>query len=754
MPPRGNGGGPAGSGVPGDPFARFEDDFEGDATRVEQEATAHEQPASQPPQMHPTLTCEAGPDLGKRFTVIVGETGIGRSIDNDVILTDIAVSRKHVKILRDEGGQIQFQDLGSGNGTLVNGVRVRNGLLRSGDRIEIGETRFVLHVPTDAEVRHARERTDTARAGDDQDRTAPPQLGQGAAPIPALGMSAGAQQAFAQMNPQIAGAVTARPPSMPGAPLSSIPAAPMPMGMSPQGMPMGMPGQPMGMPGQPMGHPPGFGAPGQPQFPVPVMQTQQLPASTVKHAPPIVGRIVGAIVLLGAGVGIGALFMNQGPPPTPPERATPRPDGSAYITAGIAAYEARHLAEAESQFRQALAIVPAEPRATQYISLITEARAHEARLNAAREAFGRGEPDATLAALNGLPESSLFRVEINVLRVSARDQIVSRLLNEARAAQRDGHSAEARDRLARAAGYDPTNADLVALIPVIARNGITPIPPPAYVPPSATDAATTAPATPTATSGSSSSSSNDSGGSRSSSRGSSGSRDSTSTGVRTPLVGAEAFDTNNSGSRAGGSQVTGVAADIRVLELYRSGDFAGAARYARTAAGNASGGTARRLADTASSIDRFAREYQRVRAAGNDTSRVLRSIEAAISLDQDISGGSAYAAQLRPMLVDATVSAAVSAWNSGQFTESCQKIRRASELDSRNNTVRDYVRRCEQRATTVLSDAVAAERTNITQAQELYRSVLTLVPASSSTYRTAAQRLSALGRTRPVDEDE
>lgn len=220
------------------------------------------------------------------------------------------------------------------------------------------------------------------------------------------------------------------------------------------------------------------------------------------------------------------------------------------------------------------------------------------------------------------------------------------------------------------------------------------------------------------------------------------------------MLGADAFERPSARTNTGGARVTGVTADIHVLELYRNGDFSGAARYARTAAGNATGGTAHRLADMASSIDRFSREYQRVRAAGDDTLRVARSIESAIALDQDISGGSAYAAQLRPLLVTATVAAAVSAWNAGQFTESCQKIRRASELDSRNTTVRDYVRRCEQRASTVLQDAVASERSNVTQAQELYRAVLTLVPASSPSYRTAAARLSALGHARPVDEDE
>ncbi|MBK8170046.1 MAG: FHA domain-containing protein [Sandaracinaceae bacterium] len=750
--PRGNGGGPENAGGPRDPFAAFEDDFEGDATRVEQEATSHEQPASHVPQLHPTLTVEAGPDVGKRFTIIVGETGIGRSIDNDVILTDIAVSRKHLKILRDDSGEVQFQDLGSGNGSTVNGVRVRNGVLRSGDRIEIGETRFILHIPSAAELRGARERTNTAPAGGgyDGDTTAPPQLGQHFAPMIGTGAAAGVARPV--LNPQLAGAATVRPPAMIGSPQQPVMPSGAPQFSSPplsnQQFPnQALPGQ--GFPNQ------GFANQGFPNqgFPNHAQPTAQHPAQAgVKHASPVIGRIIAAVVLLGTGVGIGMLFLNR-PAEVQQRTDPPRPDASAFVTAGMAAYNARHLADAEAQFRQALAVTPNEPRAMQYLSLITEARAHEAKLTAARESFARGDGDATLAALNGLPESSLFHSEINVLRVSARDQIVARLLNEARAARRAGRTADARDRLSRAAGYDPTNADVVELARTIAPNGYTAIPPAAYVPPVIEPLPTNSQAG-TNEGNSAGGSSSSSGSSRSGSRsGSSGTGSSTNTsgGLRTPIVGGDAFEGT---SRSGGAAVTGVTADIRVLELYRSGDFSGAARYARTAASNASGGTAHRLADMASSIDRFTREYQRVRAAGSDTARVLRSIESAIALDQDISGGSAYAAQLRPLLVEATVAAAVTAWNGGQFTESCQKIRRASELDSRNATVRDYVRRCEQRATTVLQDAVAAERSNITQAQEMYRSVLTLVPASSASYRTAAARLSALGRSRPVDEDE
>jgi Protein of unknown function (DUF3662)/FHA domain len=83
---------------------------------------------------------------GRRM--MVGRTGavIGRSRDCDIVLADANVSRRHAEILPTEGGW-SVGDLGSTNGTAVNGRRIRGAVsLSGGDRIEIGtsELRFEL----------------------------------------------------------------------------------------------------------------------------------------------------------------------------------------------------------------------------------------------------------------------------------------------------------------------------------------------------------------------------------------------------------------------------------------------------------------------------------------------------------------------------------------------------------------------------------------------------------------------------------
>jgi len=65
------------------------------------------------------------------------EIVVGRSSDLDMVLVEDMVSRKHAKISA-TGDQIVIQDLGSTNGTFVNGEKIKKARLKEGDRILIG----------------------------------------------------------------------------------------------------------------------------------------------------------------------------------------------------------------------------------------------------------------------------------------------------------------------------------------------------------------------------------------------------------------------------------------------------------------------------------------------------------------------------------------------------------------------------------------------------------------------------------------
>ena len=82
---------------------------------------------------------------GTRLQLREGITSFGRLPSNDVILLGDLVSRHHARITYFEG-RATLQDLGSHNGTFVNGIRVRNAIpINEGDLIELGTTvRFLV----------------------------------------------------------------------------------------------------------------------------------------------------------------------------------------------------------------------------------------------------------------------------------------------------------------------------------------------------------------------------------------------------------------------------------------------------------------------------------------------------------------------------------------------------------------------------------------------------------------------------------
>jgi hypothetical protein len=76
---------------------------------------------------------------------------IGRGSDADLRINDPGISRSHAQIRvsgSDSAPQIDIVDLGSTNGIMVNGQKVRHAVLGEGSRIEIGSTRMLVHAPT------------------------------------------------------------------------------------------------------------------------------------------------------------------------------------------------------------------------------------------------------------------------------------------------------------------------------------------------------------------------------------------------------------------------------------------------------------------------------------------------------------------------------------------------------------------------------------------------------------------------------
>jgi pSer/pThr/pTyr-binding forkhead associated (FHA) protein len=80
---------------------------------------------------------------GKQFDLHpASSTSLGRAQENDVVLADKSISRRHATITPADGG-FYLRDLQSQNGTYVESERVNEYLLRDGDQIRLGDLQFV-----------------------------------------------------------------------------------------------------------------------------------------------------------------------------------------------------------------------------------------------------------------------------------------------------------------------------------------------------------------------------------------------------------------------------------------------------------------------------------------------------------------------------------------------------------------------------------------------------------------------------------
>lgn len=87
------------------------------------------------------LVVVSGPNRGATYFIDDGESILGRAAENQVVLASTQVSKKHCAIVY-QNRKAEIRDLGSSNGTFVNGVLVKKKLLQNRDRVSLGP--FVL----------------------------------------------------------------------------------------------------------------------------------------------------------------------------------------------------------------------------------------------------------------------------------------------------------------------------------------------------------------------------------------------------------------------------------------------------------------------------------------------------------------------------------------------------------------------------------------------------------------------------------
>ncbi len=94
--------------------------------------------------VNPVITIIKGPQTGNTFEITAPETSVGRDPANAISLNDMTVSRSHAKIVRTPLGTT-IEDLGSLNGTWVDGAILTSAPLHDGSSVQIGTFTLIYH---------------------------------------------------------------------------------------------------------------------------------------------------------------------------------------------------------------------------------------------------------------------------------------------------------------------------------------------------------------------------------------------------------------------------------------------------------------------------------------------------------------------------------------------------------------------------------------------------------------------------------
>lgn len=91
-------------------------------------------------------------DAGLTFRLLPGTLKtMGRAPRADFVVDAALVSRVHCRFTLSEANELELEDLGSTNGTFVNGRKVIKAMLNDGDKLTIGRVEFVVNAEPNAQ---------------------------------------------------------------------------------------------------------------------------------------------------------------------------------------------------------------------------------------------------------------------------------------------------------------------------------------------------------------------------------------------------------------------------------------------------------------------------------------------------------------------------------------------------------------------------------------------------------------------------
>jgi len=124
---------------------RFGPDFQSKIQGLESGVSLEEQEIiAALPARSALLIVRRGPNVGARFLLDKEVTLSGRHPEADIFLDDVTVSRRHAEFVR-HGSSFEVRDMGSLNGTYVDGVLIDQALLNEGTEVQVGKFRMTFY---------------------------------------------------------------------------------------------------------------------------------------------------------------------------------------------------------------------------------------------------------------------------------------------------------------------------------------------------------------------------------------------------------------------------------------------------------------------------------------------------------------------------------------------------------------------------------------------------------------------------------
>ncbi|HWE27420.1 MAG TPA: FHA domain-containing protein, partial [Polyangia bacterium] len=621
-----------------------------------------------------------GADRGKTYELVLPETRVGRGADQDLVLADIAVSRRHFTI-HAEGGRYRMRDLGSGNGTLINGQRLDTVILNDGDQIECGNTLM---------------RFDQAVA-----RAAPP---------------------LQQSSQQSASSHVAPPPyaSPSAAPMYSAPVAPSyPMASSSIDTPSD---------NVPQALPLGVGASRSVSLPIGLAAPLQSPRNRL-----IVYASMGALSLISLCVILAKTAFAK-----PPVVAS---EAEQSYRAGLKLFLAKDYEGAKINFSDALQLAPDSPDAKRYVAACDlEVHARGAMQTAERAIASHRYAEA-VKALDAVDSASLVHDDASKRRKEMAPKAAAEDVDEARRLQQEDPDT-ARARVQQALALDPGNAEARALAPKMrvdlppppANNVVaSPLPVPVATPPVAVAVAKPAPPPPPKEPKASAQKEREPPPAHESKKPKLAAKSSDDDDFAPVKLGkkdaaaAAKMDAPSSGA---------------AQAAYKAKDFGNAERLYRVEARSQPVKQmektiqfANQVRDLKAVLDKAAGDE------GKNPAAAVSDYEAAMAIDGRIGRGQ-HAAYFKQRIGKLQVPLAQQAFSQGKYEQAFVAVQAAQKAGAGDGGM---LKQLEAKAKELTDKGAAVQKSNPGQAKQYWHQVIKIVPSSSPSYARAYQMLNAGG---------